>query len=73
MTELDVDNANVAQRADGYEDSVRLYFSDPNIEGILLWGFWDQAHWKPNASLVDGNDFVVNIAVLKIVLKLANL
>ena len=27
-----------------------------------MWGFWDKAHWKPDAALVNGDDFVVNKA-----------
>ena len=27
-----------------------------------MWGFWDKAHWKPDAAIVNGDDFVVNKA-----------
>jgi endo-1,4-beta-xylanase len=26
-------------------------FSDPDVQGITLWGFWEQADWKPDAAL----------------------
>ena len=60
---MDVAMDNRSQRADGYEDMLRLYFSDPGIEGIILWGFWDQSHWRPNAALVEGYAFAVGLLI----------
>jgi hypothetical protein len=28
-----------------------MLFSHPAVEGIIMWGFWDAAHWKKNAPL----------------------
>ncbi len=28
-----------------------LYFSQANIEGILMWGFWEKAHWVPESAM----------------------
>ncbi|MHC5040693.1 MAG: endo-1,4-beta-xylanase [Planctomycetota bacterium] len=28
-------------------------FSHPAVEGILLWGFWAGAHWRPRGALFD--------------------
>ena len=36
--------------------------SHEGVQGVLMWGFWDQAHWKPEAALVNGDNFVVNRA-----------
>ena len=36
--------------------------SHEGVEGVLMWGFWDKAHWKPDAALVNGDDFVINKA-----------
>ena len=47
------------ERADGYEDFLRLYFSRPEIEGVIIWNFWDGAHWRPNASLWEGPEVQV--------------
>ena len=27
-----------------------------------MWGFWNKAHWKPDAAIVDGDDLVPNLA-----------
>ena len=59
VTELDVSHADVQRRAQGYETALRTYFSHPGVEGVLLWGFWDRAHWRPNAALVNGDNFAV--------------
>jgi endo-1,4-beta-xylanase len=32
------------------------------VEGVLMWGFWDQAHWRPDAAIVQGNNFQLNKA-----------
>ena len=60
ITELDYPNKDRNARADGYEVALRLYYSHPNIEGIMLWGFWDQRHWKPDAALAEGESVTVN-------------
>ncbi|CAH1253915.1 Hypp1269 [Branchiostoma lanceolatum] len=62
ITELDVNEPNEYVRADGYEDAMRAAFSHPAVEGVLIWGFWDQAHWRPNAALVNGDHFGINEA-----------
>lgn len=32
-------------------DFYTTLFSHPAVEGIIMWGFWDGAHWKKNAAL----------------------
>ena len=27
-----------------------------------MWGFWDKAHWKPDAAIVNGDNFEINKA-----------
>ena len=60
ITELDVQIDDREDRADGYDDVVTLMYSDPNVHGILIWGFSDLHHWKPNAALFEGEDFIVS-------------
>ena len=61
VTELDIDSTNMTLKAQGYEDVYRIYFSHPAVEGILMWGFWNKAHWRPDTAIVEGNDFKVYI------------
>ena len=35
-------------------------YSHPGVDGIMLWGFWDEEIWKPDSSLVDGEHLVVS-------------
>ena len=51
VTEYDVvvDDEKVA--ADYTRDFYTILFSHPSVDGIIMWGFWDGAHWKKNAAL----------------------
>ena len=60
---MDIENADVVERADAYDDTLRLYFSRPEIQGILLWGFWNEEHSKPDAALFDGPDLTVSAII----------
>ena len=51
ITELDVDVADEQLQADYFRDFLIASFSHPEINGILLWGFWEGQHWRPNAAL----------------------
>merc|ERR1712126_4142 len=67
ITEFDWDNPNSnsdnhAEHATQLENFYRLMLSHEGVEGVLMWGFWDKAHWKPDAAIVNGDDFVVNKA-----------
>ena len=28
-----------------------IYFAHPNVEAILMWGFWEGAHWQPHSAM----------------------
>lgn len=56
ITEFDVVNPNVADRALDLEIFYRTMFSLPQVKGIVMWGFWAQNHWLgPTAALVSSN------------------
>ncbi len=46
------------ERADQYEVFLRSVFSHPAIQGIMLWGFWDERHWLPGGGIIakDGSE-----------------
>ncbi|ESO88545.1 hypothetical protein LOTGIDRAFT_125612, partial [Lottia gigantea] len=54
ITELDISDWNVTSKAEYLEDVLRLYFSHPSVEGVLLWGYWSGRIWKPAAALATG-------------------
>ncbi|XP_046546463.1 endo-1,4-beta-xylanase 3-like [Haliotis rubra] len=63
VTELDVVASDDNTRANWYDTALRMLFSHPGVEGIILWGFWDVHHWRgPDAALVNGPQFHINAA-----------
>ncbi|KAK7106458.1 hypothetical protein V1264_017712 [Littorina saxatilis] len=63
VTELDVIAQDENKRADFLEHALRALYGHPAVEGILLWGFWDQAHWRgEKASLVKGDNLELTAA-----------
>nr|KAG5708687.1 hypothetical protein BaRGS_034904 [Batillaria attramentaria] len=56
VTELDVTTADENKKADFYEHALRAFYGHPAVDGIVFWGFWQNAmshHWKQ--ALVDAN------------------
>ena len=37
-------------RADFTRDFLLTCFSHPSVDGIIAWGFWEGAQWRPEAS-----------------------
>ena len=50
-TEFDVDLTDEATQADYLRDFMTALFSQPQVNGIIMWGFWAGQHWRPNAAL----------------------
>ena len=47
--------------AAGLTDLLTLYFSHPAVEGVLLWGFWDQILWLDASKLAEGPNVTVSL------------
>ncbi len=50
-TEFDIDVTDEATQADYLRDLMTALFSQPQVDGIVMWGFWAGQHWRPNAAL----------------------
>lgn len=50
-TEFDVDLTDETTQADYLRDFMTALFSQPQVNGIIMWGFWAGQHWRPNAAL----------------------
>jgi GH35 family endo-1,4-beta-xylanase len=50
-TELSLNIEDRALQADYLRDYMIAFFSHPNVNGIMLWGFWEGRHWRPQAAL----------------------
>ncbi len=51
ITEFDVNTTDLALQADYTRDFLTASFSHPAVVGFQFWGFWESAHWRPNAAL----------------------
>lgn len=51
ITEFDIENGDEVLHGLDTADFLRICFSHPAVEGILLWGFWEGSHWRPSAAL----------------------
>ncbi len=50
ITEFDINTANDTLKVNYTHDFMTVLFSHPYVQGILSWGFWAGAHWKPGAA-----------------------
>ena len=50
-TEFDVDLPDEVTQGDYLHDFMTALFSQPQVNGIVMWGFWAGQHWRPNAAL----------------------
>lgn len=53
VTEFDFTTDDPRLHADYTRDFLIAYFSHPLTAGIQFWGFWEKAHWRPQAALFD--------------------
>jgi GH35 family endo-1,4-beta-xylanase len=50
-TKLEMTPQEEQQKAKDIVDYYRICFAHPQVEGILMWGFWAGANWIPASSL----------------------
>ncbi len=50
ITEHDIDTSDDQLQADFTRDFLTTVFSHPSVVAVLTWGFWEKAHWRPNAA-----------------------
>lgn len=55
ITEHDVDTSDEQLQADFTRDFLTTVFSHPAVVAVLTWGFWENAHWRPNAAYYRGD------------------
>ena len=51
LTEFDIDTRQDQLQADYLRDVMTVTFSHPSFNAIVMWGFWEGRHWRPNAAL----------------------
>lgn len=50
ITEYDMTAPDESLKADFTRDFLTVCFSHPAVAGVLTWGFWEGAHWMPDAA-----------------------
>lgn len=55
VTEHDIDSTNSKYQAEFTRDFMIAVFSCEAVEEFLTWGFWERAHWRPNAAMMTAN------------------
>jgi hypothetical protein len=53
VTEFDINTKDVQLQADYTRDYLRFVFSQPQMTGFLMWGFWPGQHWIPDGAIVN--------------------
>ena len=55
ITEFDINTTDQALLNDYTRDFMTVVFSHPAVVGLQWWGFWEKAHWRPNAALYNAD------------------
>jgi endo-1,4-beta-xylanase len=55
ITEYDINVADDAQQMTIMRDQVTMYWGDPNVRGITIWGYIVGSTWLPNTGLQQTN------------------
>ncbi len=51
ITEYDLNSSDEQLKAKHLRTFYEICFAHPAVEGIMMWGFWEGAHWRPKAAL----------------------
>ncbi|HEV7300640.1 MAG TPA: endo-1,4-beta-xylanase [Tepidisphaeraceae bacterium] len=51
ITEFDIGTEDEQLQADYLRDYLTITYSHPSVRAVVMWGFWQGAHWKANAAL----------------------
>ncbi len=51
ITEYDLNSSDQQLQADYRRDFLTAVFSHPSVNGFIMWGFWEGAHWRPDAAM----------------------
>lgn len=52
ITEFDINSPDEELQADYTRDFLIACYSHPVVDGFTMWGFWQGAHWKPDAAML---------------------
>jgi len=52
ITEFDIDINDKSAQADYTRDFLTAVFSHPATAAFVMWGFWEEDHWRPNGAMI---------------------
>jgi len=55
ITEHDINITQRAVQADYTRDFMTILFSHASVKSFLIWGFWQNSHWRPDAALFNAD------------------
>lgn len=55
ITEFDINTKDEEVQANFTRDFMTAVFSHPKVVGFQVWGFWQKAHWRPEAAMYRDN------------------
>ena len=55
ITEFSTQTDTEQEQAKNLLNVYQIAFAHPQVKGILMWGFWEKAHWVPQAAIFDKN------------------
>ena len=55
LTELSLNLDDRKLQADYMRDFLTAAFSHENVQGVMLWGFWEKRHWRPQGALYNAD------------------
>lgn len=55
ITEHDISIKQRQVQAAYTRDFMTILYSHPSVKSLLLWGFWENSHWKPDGALYNSD------------------
>lgn len=55
ITEFDISTVQEDVKVDYTRDFMTIVFSHPSVKSIMVWGFWENRHWKPDAAFFNSD------------------
>lgn len=55
ITEHDINITQRAVQADYTRDFMTILFSHASVKSFMIWGFWQNSHWRPDAALFNAD------------------
>ena len=55
ITEFDFNAPNDSIHAEWIQTFYKTMYAHPMMEGVIMWGFWEAIHWRPEGAIFNEN------------------